>query len=115
MLQFFKSLFTTDPSDKDETEVIEEISQRVVREGMAPAAIVLLESSKPVSFLTGQAAIVATPFIGGFIPPGRVERFAELFSNRAFIERLIQRIEELEDERAGEKRVNENKNDTKAE
>jgi hypothetical protein len=102
MLQFFKNLFQSDPTDKGEVTLIEEIAQRVVREGMASAAVVFLESSKPVSFLTGQAAIVATPLLGGFLGPGRIERYADLFSNRGFIERLIQRIEQLDAENAGE-------------
>lgn len=111
MLQFFRNLFQSDPAEKDEPTLIEEIAQRVVREGMAPAAIVFLESSKPVSFITGQAAIVATPILGGFVEPRRIERYAELFSSRAFIERLIQRIEQLEDERAGDSSAIPNKDD----
>ncbi len=104
MFRFFKNLFQSDPADKEDAEIIEEIARRVVREGMGAAAIVFLESSKPVSFLTGQAALAATPLLGGFIEPLRIERYADLFSSRAFIERLIQRIEELEDEPAGERR-----------
>ncbi len=84
---------------EDEDAALEEIAQRVVREGMGAAAIVFLESSKPISFLGGQAALVATPLLGSFIDPLRLERYADLFSRRDFIERLIQRIEELESER----------------
>lgn len=89
----------------DEEGALEEIAQRVVAEGMGTAAILFLETSKPLSFLGGQAAIVATPFIGGFIEPARIERYAALFSDRAFIERLIQRIEELENARAGKRQT----------
>lgn len=84
---------------EDEDAALEEIAQRVVREGMGAAAIVFLESSKPISFLTGQAALVATPLLGSFIEPLRLERYADLFSRRDFIERLIRRIEELESAR----------------
>ena len=86
----------------DEEQAIEEIARRVVRDGIGAAAIVFLESSKPISFLSGQAAIVATPFLGAFIAPSRIERYADLFSRRDFIERIISRIEELEAEQAGE-------------
>ena len=111
MLRFFKNLFQSDPTERDDAEVIEEIAQRIVREGMGAAAIVFLESSKPVSFLGGQAALAATPVLGGFIEPARLERYADLFSSRAFIERLIQRIEELEEEREGEPRSKANEDD----
>jgi len=112
VLRFFQNLFQTDPAGRDEGEIIDEIARRVVREGMGSAAIVFLESSKPVSFLGGQAALAATPILGGFIEPSRLERYADLFSSRAFIERLIQRIEEVEEERAGEPRGTANEDDT---
>lgn len=102
MFRSIRDLIQNVPLDDEET-AIEEIAQRVVREGMGTAAIVFLESTKPISFLTGQAAIFATPIIGGFIEPFRLERYANLFSDRSFIERLIRRIEELESDRAGAK------------
>lgn len=96
--QFFQSV-----SLEDEDAAVEEIARRVVREGMGAAAILFLETSKPVSFIAGQAAIFATPLIGGFIEPLRLERYADLFSRRDFVERVIRRIEELESERAAGK------------
>ena len=101
MLHRLTELFNTVPLD-DEDAAIEEIAQRLVAEGMGSPAIVFLESSKPVSFIAGQAALAATPLIGGFLEPMRLEKYAELFSRRAFIERLIQRIEVLESARAGD-------------
>jgi hypothetical protein len=92
---------------EDADAALEEIAQRVVREGMGAPMIVFLESSKPLGFIGGQAAIVATPLLGGFIEPMRLERYASLFGNRDFIERLIQRIEELEGERAGKRETKE--------
>lgn len=100
MLRYLMNLLRNLPVEDDDA-ALEEVAQRVVQEGMGTAAIVFLESSKPISFLTGQAAIAATPILGGFIEPMRLERYADLFSNRDFIERLIQRIEELENARAG--------------
>jgi len=91
-------------SIEDEDAAVEEIAQRVVREGMGAAAIMFLETSKPISFIAGQAAIFATPLIGSFIEPMRLERYADLFSRRDFVERLIRRIEDLENERAAGKR-----------
>ena len=89
---------------EDEDAAVEEVAQRVVSEGMGAAAIMFLETSKPISFMAGQAAIFATPLIGGFIEPMRLERYADLFSRRDFVERVIRRIEELEAERAAGKR-----------
>lgn len=100
MFQSLQNLFSNIPYE-DEDSILEEMAQRIVREGMGTAAIIFLESSKPISFMTGQAAIFATPLLGGFIEPMKLERYVNLFSNRDFVERLINRIEELEAERAG--------------
>lgn len=100
MLKRWKDLFREVPVD-DEDAAVEDIAQRLVKEGIGSAAIVFLETAKPISFMTGQAAIAATPILGGFIEPLRLEKYADLFTDRRFLERLIQRIEELEEERAG--------------
>ncbi|MHB9025604.1 MAG: hypothetical protein ACYC7E_15785 [Armatimonadota bacterium] len=99
-----RDIFSNLPLD-DEDVALEEIAQRVVREGLGAPMIVFLESSKPLGFIGSQAAIAATPLVGGFIEPMRLERYANLFANRDFIERLIQRIEELENERAGTRKT----------
>lgn len=90
---------------EDEEIAVEQIAQRMVEQGMGTATILFLETSKPIGFIAGQAALAASPFIGGFIPPQRIERYSELFSDRAFIERIIVRVEELESERAGKSRA----------
>lgn len=87
---------------EDENAALEEIAQRIIRAGLGAAAIVFLESAKPFGFIAGQTAIAATPLLGGFIEPLRLERYAGLFGNRDFIERLIRRIEELEDRKGQE-------------
>ena len=84
---------------EDEDAALEELAQRIVNEGMGAAAIVFLESAKPFGFIAGQTAIAATPLLGSFIEPMRLERYANLLSNRDFLERLIRRIEELEDQK----------------
>jgi len=103
MYRRLQQLFQSVPLE-DEDAAAEEIARRVVSEGMGAAAILFLETTKPVSFLAGQAAIAATPLIGGFVEPMRLERYADLFSRRDFVERVIRRIEELEDDRAAAKR-----------
>ncbi len=100
MLKKWREMLQNMPVE-DEEAALEEIAQRVVKDGMGSAAIVFLETSKPISFITGQAALAATPILGGFIEPMRLEKYTTLLTNRRFIERLIQRIEELEDEQAG--------------
>ena len=104
MLRALFDLIRTVPLD-DEDVAVEEMATRLVKEGMGTAAILFLESSKPLGFVAGQVALAASPFIGGFVEPARIERYSDLFSDRAFIERIIQRVEELENERAGNAKI----------
>lgn len=102
MLRRLQELMQDIPADDEET-ALEQLARRIVDSGMTTAAILFLESSRPMSGIAGQAAIVATPLIGGFIEPMKLEKYAALFSNRRFIERLIDRIEALEAEREGQR------------
>jgi hypothetical protein len=111
MFGSFRDMFRNLPMD-DEEAAIEQIAGRVVSERMTSAAILFLETMKPVSFLGGQAAIAATPLLGGFLEPMKLERYSDMLGNREFVERLVRRIEELEAERAGETHHKHEKGDT---
>jgi len=89
----------------DENATLEELAQRLVKEKMTAPAILFFETMKPIGFITGQAAIASTPLFGSFISPMRLEKYADLLANRAFVERLIIRIEELEAQKTGETTV----------
>ena len=102
MLRALMSLLQSLPV-ADSGAALEELAQRIVRERMSSAAIVFFESIKPVSFIGSQAAIMVTPLVGAFIEPVRLEQYAALFGDRAFLERLIQRIEELESAGEGDR------------
>lgn len=43
-----------DPSEKETEEIIEKVANRILQQGMEATAIVLLESSKPVSHIRTQ-------------------------------------------------------------
>ena len=90
---------------EDENATLEELAQRLVKEKMTAPAILFFETMKPIGFITGQAAIASTPLLGSFISPMRLEKYADLLGNRAFVERLICRIEELEAQKTGETTV----------
>lgn len=87
---------------EDDAATLEELAQRLAKENMTAPAILFFETMKPVGFITGQAAIVSTPLLGSFISPMRLEKYADLLADRAFVERLITRIEELDAQKTGE-------------
>ncbi|NUL82715.1 MAG: hypothetical protein HUU60_08355 [Armatimonadetes bacterium] len=95
-------LFWDDPlTDEQTEEMVEGIAQNVVKRGLSAPAIMFLEMNKPVAPLASHAAIAFSPFVVPFLGFDRVDRYSQFFNSRGNVERLLQRIEELEEERRG--------------
>jgi hypothetical protein len=75
--------------------IIESLAKGVTGRGMETPAVMMLEISKPVSFLVSQAALIAGPLLYPLFGMERVNRFAGFMSSRENVEKLIERIEEL--------------------
>ena len=75
--------------------IIESFARRVVDRGMEIPAVMMLEVSKPVSFLVSQVALLAGPVLYPFFGMDKVDRFAGFMNSRQNVEMLIKRIEEL--------------------
>ncbi len=89
-------------------DLIEKIARRVVEWRLSVPAIVMLESSKPLSFLASQLLVFFDPIVKSFLTVRDYDRFVEMLEDRSNIERLIQRIEELEDQWSYDKPLDEN-------
>lgn len=80
-------------------ELIEKIATWIVERRLAPAAILTLESIHPLRFISSQATYAISPFIGAlFDNESSVQEFAAMIENREYYERLIKRIDELDEE-----------------
>jgi len=84
-------------SPEDEA-LIESVAIRVVKMGMATPAVFFLESVKPLSFLGSQALIFFEPLVRSIFHLAQYERFARLMESRDSVERLLERIEALDEE-----------------
>jgi len=86
-------------------EIIEAVARRVINMQLGIPAIFFLESTKPLSFLGSQLLIFLQPFVQTFLTIRNYERFATLMENRDNVEKLILRVEQMdEDIRIEEKR-----------
>jgi len=85
-------------ADEDERELIESVARAIVVRGMAAPAILMLESSKPLSFLGSQALHFLEPFVRSLFDSTQFSRFARALENRENVERLLVRIEALDEE-----------------
>lgn len=79
-------------------ELMEKVAQRVVDLRASTVAVFLLESTKPLSFLSSQLLVFFNPIIQPVFNFRDYETVTEMIENRDNIEYLIQRIEELQDE-----------------
>jgi|UniRef100_A0A7C6EKG8 hypothetical protein len=95
-------------SEERKTFLINKIAQKVVDLRLSPVAIVFLESSKPLTFLGNQLMIFMQPFYRAFFSYQEYEEIATMLEDRNNIEKLICAIENLEEERHGDKRAKKN-------
>ena len=78
---------------------LDALARDVVKRGMASPAIFLLESMRPISFLTAEFLVFLDPFARLVVPAGRYALIVEALHDRANLTWLLDRLEALEDER----------------
>ena len=84
-----------------ESEYIEKVAQKIHEQGMDIAAILLLESSKPLIWVGGEMGrFFITPFVPIISDKWGVtsEKFFLVFEKRENIERVLKRLEQLTQE-----------------
>ncbi len=92
-------MFASDLTEERKTELCTKIAERIVNFRLSPVAIILLESIKPLSFLGSQLMVFIAPMVGAFTTSPFYDEMTAFLEDRPNLERLIQRIEELESER----------------
>jgi hypothetical protein len=102
-------MFASDVPAERRTEILGRIAQKVVDLRLSPVAIVILESSKPLSFVGSQMMVFLQPIITAVFPFRQYDEVTALLEDRANVEALIQTIEKLEDDRR-DRKVKDNPN-----
>jgi hypothetical protein len=83
----------------EEEELVDRLARLVVRRQLAVPAILLLDSSKPLAFLGGQALHFLEPMLASLVERPEYRAAAGLLEDRDKLEALLRRIEALEAER----------------
>ncbi len=82
---------------------LDELQRRIARKladlEMATPAIIALESTKPVTFIVSQALAAGEPLLYWLAGLQDYYNFRKVMESREQVEKLIQRIEEADDER----------------
>jgi len=92
-------MFASDINQERKTEIIHKIAQKVVDLKLTTIAIVMLESSKPLSFVGSQLMVFFQPIFTSVFPLIQYDEFAALLEDRKNVEILIQEIERLDEEK----------------
>ena len=98
----------TEVTSEDEDDMIRNIAQKIHEQKLDAAAIIMIESIKPLSYVGAQMGrIFISPFLpifGKNIGIGG-EKFLQVFEKRENVEKLIEAVEELTREEEEQKKA----------
>ena len=81
----------------EERELIRRIAQKIIERGMTVPAILFLESVKPLSYIGSQVLVFMEPFAHAVLKSvNDYNLFRRMMEKRDNVERLLQKIEELD-------------------
>lgn len=80
-------------------DVLEKFAERVVECRVEIPAILFLEMARPLNFIGSQLIFAVTPVAGLFKTDHELNEVARALEHRGAIEKMVQRIEQLSQER----------------
>ncbi len=86
-------------TDEERDEMIESLAQKVHQRGLHTPTILFLEMHKPFTYLASQSLILGSGFLAPLFGAGNVHRYAKLLESKENVERMICRIEEMQEKR----------------
>lgn len=91
-------------TDQDR-ELVDWLAEQIVIRRLTAAALFLLESVKPLNYVSSQLLVVLSPILGVFVTRVSYARLVNLLEKRSFIEVFLRAIEAREDELLAERRA----------
>ncbi|HEX6984965.1 MAG TPA: hypothetical protein VF170_06290 [Planctomycetaceae bacterium] len=103
MLDWLRRAFAVDPPGPAEptprqAEVVDRVCREVVHRRLTTPALLLLEMSRPLNFVTAQAIHFFDPLVRAVTDADGPREFAAFLEHRGSIDHLVRRIEEIEAE-----------------
>ena len=78
--------------------IIDKAARFIVERKLTPAAIMTIESLRPLNFIASQFMYMIAPFAEVFFSPKEYQELAVLIEDTEYIKILMQRIDELDTE-----------------
>lgn len=100
-MQWLRHAFAIDPPgpaqpDEAERALVDRVCAEVVRRHLATPALLFLEMSRPLNYLSAQALHFLQPFLSALGNTADAERLARFLERRGSIEYVANRLESLD-------------------
>jgi hypothetical protein len=95
----------TEISHEKALERIDKIARYIVKRRMGPAAIMTIESLRPLNFIASQLMYFLEPFAELFVDEKSYEEIALILEEQKYVKLLVKRIDELDAEFHKEQRA----------
>ena len=101
MLKWLKHAFAVETDqiaipNATQSKVIDMVCHEIIRRGMTFPTQMLLETSAPMHFLSGQMLRIAEPVLGAIIDQNTVREFATFVERKGAIEYICRRLDQLQ-------------------
>jgi hypothetical protein len=80
---------------------LDDLARELVARGIATPAIFVLESMRPISFISAEFLVFLDPFVRLLLPSEKYSLIVEALHDRRNLSWLVDRLEELDAERVG--------------
>ena len=80
----------------NQAAAIDAVCREIIRRQLTLPAQMVLESSAPLHFVTGQMIRFVEPFLGVALEPTEIREFATFIEKRGALEYISHRLEELQ-------------------
>jgi len=84
------------PLSDEQKEWLQKLAHKVCERNLTAPALLMLESLRPLGFVSSQAVVFFKPIVSLVFPPERCDEVAALLENRSALESLAEVIEECD-------------------
>lgn len=81
---------------KEDHALLEKIAHFIVKRGLYTPAMMVIESSRPVSFISSQILHFVNPIVASVLSKLEIERLAQIFEHRKSIDLLLDKLDSAE-------------------
>ena len=74
-------------------QLLDRLTQQIDHWGLTLPALLLLQVTRPLSFIASQGLLLCQPVLSFFYDTPRIADYADLLADRANVDRLVARLE----------------------